>query len=157
MKKILLILIGLNIASSMVNVVRGDMSMAMLCITAVAVCIFAYRYSNTNTRKETMDRNNKAIREALADLLDGISEDCKGVPCEKVQRAKAALSAPPRNCDVGTAEGQYARHEAYCERQDMCCINDKIFNCRICFTKWAQRPYEKEGKEQPNEQLDRPR
>lgn len=50
--------------------------------------------------------NIKAIREALADLLDGtcfhcdLSEDCNGVPCEKVQNAKAALAAPPRNCDL---------------------------------------------------------
>ena len=54
-----------------------------------------------------MEANNmKAMREALAGLIDGIcfhcdlSEDCKGAPCEKMQKAKAALAAPPRNCDL---------------------------------------------------------
>ena len=49
--------------------------------------------------------NAAKLREALVGLIDGIcfhcdmSEDCKGAPCEKMQKAKAALAAPPRNCD----------------------------------------------------------
>ena len=45
------------------------------------------------------------LREALVGLIDGIcfhcdlSEDCKGVPCEKMQKAQAALAAHARNCD----------------------------------------------------------
>lgn len=59
--------------------------------------------------------------------------------CEIISRD---LAIPLRNCDVGTAEEQYERHEAYCEKQDMYCLNDDILNCRMCFTKWAQMPYE---------------
>ena len=58
-----------------------------------------------------MEANNmKAMREALAGLIDGIcfhcdlSEDCKGTPCEKMQKAKAALAKPPRACDVMSQE-----------------------------------------------------
>lgn len=46
-----------------------------------------------------------ALREALVGLIDGIcfhcdlSGDCKCAPCEKMQKAKAALAAPPRNCN----------------------------------------------------------
>lgn len=53
--------------------------------------------------------NAAKMREALVGLIDGIcfhcdmSEDCKGVPCEKMQKAKAALAAPPRQCDLGSA------------------------------------------------------
>lgn len=58
-----------------------------------------------------MDANNiNEMREALAGLIDGIcfhcdlSEDCKGAPCEKMQKAKAALAKPPRACDLMTEE-----------------------------------------------------
>ena len=50
--------------------------------------------------------NAAALREALVGLIDGIcfhcdlSGDCKGAPCEKMQKAKAALAKPPRNCNL---------------------------------------------------------
>lgn len=49
--------------------------------------------------------NIAAMREAIEGLIDGIcfhcdrSEDCKGAPCEKMQKAKAAIAEPARNCD----------------------------------------------------------
>ncbi len=59
----------------------------------------------------------------------------------------AALSAPPRNCDIGTAEEQYYRHDKYCSSQPTCrkCLRDDAASmCISCFAKWAQRPYEAE-------------
>ena len=59
--------------------------------------------------------------------------------------ARAALSAPPRNCDVGTADEQHARFYSFC---------DKIEECKKCplwrgggltskcSVYWAQLPYE---------------
>ena len=55
-----------------------------------------------------------------------------------------AVSAPPRNCDVGTAEEQYARVRAFCERhKEDCPVNDVLQkNCALI---WAQMPYEEGG------------
>lgn len=59
-----------------------------------------------------------------------------------------ALSAPPRNCDVGTAEEQHARFYSFC---------DKIEECKECplwrgggltfkcCAHWEQMPYEEGG------------
>lgn len=60
-----------------------------------------------------------------------------------IRQAKKALSAPPRNCDVGTAEEQVERHREWCGHDidySHCC-ND----CRNCFARWAQMPYEEGG------------
>ena len=60
---------------------------------------------------------------------------------------------PPRNCDVGTAEEQVARHHAYCyrmmEQNNHCCgpcpcykfVNGEVQSCTLL---WAQMPYEAE-------------
>ena len=114
-------------------------------------------------RQETLTVGNAAkLREALVGLIDGIcfhcdmSGDCKGVPCEKMQKAKAALSAPPRNCDVGTAEEQSDRYEAHCDAyhkatgtcddcpiyKEECKMTGNIPHCQLV---WAQMPYEEGG------------
>jgi len=52
----------------------------------------------------------------------------------------AALSAPPRNCDVGTAEEQAKRFKfSKCDEPPKCRPWDEC--CLICFAKWAQMPY----------------
>ena len=87
--------------------------------------------------------NAAAMREALvwmsermnAAVHDG-SFDCY----EALRKIEAALSAPARQCDVGTPEQQKARHDAYCFL-NVCCN----YSCRECFTKWAQMPYAKKG------------
>ena len=54
--------------------------------------------------------------------------------------AKAALSAPPRNCDVGTAEEQDERFDRWCDRKN---IKDCWgIGCRKCLIAWAQMPYD---------------
>ena len=50
----------------------------------------------------------------------------------------AALSEPPRNCDVGTAEEQITRHREWC-KSDNCLPG---IPCSVCFAKWSQMPYE---------------
>jgi hypothetical protein len=61
------------------------------------------------------------------------------------QRIMDALSAPPRKCDVGTAEEIDARWNAYCEKRIKSenCMSDK--NCKGCAWRWAQTPYEEGG------------
>ena len=65
-----------------------------------------------------------------------------------VGEMKAALSAPPRNCDVGTAEEQSDRFEAFCLRHKNCsscpCKYTEKTSCSI---NWALMPYEEGGAE----------
>ena len=66
--------------------------------------------------------------------------------------ANSALSAPPRNCDVGTADEQAKLFHSFCEKfqsciQEMCSPLCPFINCCDvchCMTKWLQIPY-KEG------------
>ena len=65
--------------------------------------------------------------------------------------AKEALAEPVRNCDVGTAEEQYARIRAFCKRHKVglrcvdCPVNGVLpKNCALI---WAQMPYEEGGAE----------
>jgi hypothetical protein len=62
-------------------------------------------------------------------------------------KARAALAEPPRNCDVGTAEEQQARHCAWCRKHGIdgdnkvnCAHPDT--SCDLCALRWAQMPYE---------------
>ena len=57
-----------------------------------------------------------------------------------LDKAKAALAEPIRNCDVGTAEEQVERHVKWCNN-DRC-----VFTCcSVCFAEWSQMPYEEGG------------
>lgn len=58
--------------------------------------------------------------------------------------AEKALAAPPRNCDVGTADEQFNRHDKYCNLQPTCrkYLRENVpSTCIWCFAKWAQQPY----------------
>ena len=60
--------------------------------------------------------------------------------------AEAALSTPPRNCDIGTAEEQQARFDRFCDKYENCTEcpvwRGGELNSR-CSMYWAQLPYEK--------------
>jgi hypothetical protein len=65
--------------------------------------------------------------------------------------AKAALSEPVRNCDIGTVDEQYARWDKHCqsmgERCSECSLHKNYFDLTAeCYAKWAQMPYESEVK-----------
>lgn len=68
-------------------------------------------------------------------------------------KARAALAAPARNCDVGTAEEQAERFEAECKRHDHCTPcpvhrewgEFKEGKPKSCQMIWAQMPYAPEG------------
>ncbi len=109
-----------------------------------------------------MEANNaQKMREALLILRDYV----QGVDVRArltyeqyatlTSKIDAALSAPARNCDVGSAEEQVARYYAYCYRMmkqnNHCCgpcpcykfVNGEAQPCTLI---WAQMPYEaKEG------------
>ena len=58
--------------------------------------------------------------------------------------AEAALSAPPRNCDVGTVEEQIERFQRFCGTRpcDGCTLKNKVNETIDCAIHWAQLPYE---------------
>ena len=82
----------------------------------------------------------------IAELLNGVKE--------AQDMANAALSAPPRNCDVGTAEEQEKRFNSFCKThlsgtRSICSAQCPCVGCRSmfhCLTKWAQMPYEEVNK-----------
>lgn len=96
--------------------------------------------------------NNAAMREALKKVryylpyflqymrLHWEDAEAGGYYGRILEVVNAALSAPPRNCDVGTAEEQAKRLNEWCNGRH--CIN-----CRFkggwpdeCKLKWAQMP-----------------
>ena len=102
-----------------------------------------------------MEANNmKAMREALEEIWKEANTQYwndNGIDLTWLMaKAKSALSAPPRNCDVGTAEEQAVRYGRYCDKftQDgmhcescPCCGKIPLGRCEFA---WAQMPYESE-------------
>lgn len=101
----------------------------------------------------------KAMREVVKKVLDAVKhlsrthnddlpEDVRAVLGGVAFDANAALAAPPRNCEVGTAEEQYRRHGAFCDatRKGMSGYHcEDAPWCVFCFAKWAQLPYKDGG------------
>ena len=92
--------------------------------------------------------NAAAMREALVkihDLTNALDEECGVDPVEIRDLARAALSAPPRNCDVGTFEEQRKRFKVFCrDRQYGLCDGCPVVRSGFCTLQWAQMPYEAE-------------
>lgn len=90
--------------------------------------------------------NAEAMREALL-RCDAIAQqpEIREYVIVKDMRnlIKKALAAPPRNCDVGTADEQAERHKRWC---DLKSIKDCWgVGCRKCIAKWSRMPYEAGG------------
>lgn len=106
--------------------------------------------------KSSQVGNAMKMREALRGLLEIVCVDCKSsyeidgkcVKCPRVVAAEAALSAPPRNCDVGTVAEQNERFDKYCydhRSHEICCGKCPIFGEPCCELAWSQMPYEEGG------------
>jgi hypothetical protein len=91
--------------------------------------------------------NAAAMREALEAYLalwnNGTMNDL-----DKLRRVvgnmRAALSAPLRNCDIGTPEEQSRRFDAYCRRRKCECLKCPCNVLPRCCLVWAQMPYKAE-------------
>ena len=112
---------------------------------------------NARASIESCDVGNAAkLREALVlalfllDLKEGVPY--KTVSQKDIDFMKAAVAAPPRNCDVGTAEEQYERYKSRCMSQDCCdCPVREQWDfgqtgSESCQLVWAQMPYEEKSK-----------
>ena len=99
--------------------------------------------------------NAAKMREALEHIREyatiALSHTTDGHVIDAVHNmdalAKSALSAPPRNCDVGTAEEQYERLNKHCDKYPPNCggchfTNEEGITLNACGLHWAQMPYE---------------
>lgn len=99
------------------------------------------------TEKSSAVGNTAAMREALKEI-DRVVFDKRRHTKEEVEAhrlATEALTVPPRNCDVGTAEEQAKRLNEWCNGRH--CVN-----CQFkggwpdeCKLRWVQMPYEEGG------------
>lgn len=105
-----------------------------------------------------MEANNKAMREALEEISEIVQRtiflygDFPAELHDIFRKAQSALAAPPRNCDVGTAEEQVGRWEEFCTHHHKKMIGNKIplgpcecpcYEGNSCnFFIWAQMPYD---------------
>ena len=94
-----------------------------------------------------METNNK-LREALEAALKTIRGVINGTISPRSNtvfdcrdKLSAALAAPPRNCDVGTADEQSERYDKFCDIHD-CRSDCPLFKADSCKLAWAQMPYE---------------
>ena len=100
------------------------------------------------TREKSSQVGNAAkMREALLMILGTADRlqtrfDMPKLASEEIvelkQIAESAISAPPRNCDIGTPDEHLVRHRKWCWDHD-CKPTD---SCKLCVARWAQMPYE---------------
>lgn len=120
------------------------------------------KHEGSQSEQSITDCNNlgnyEKMREALSRIL-GIADHLQtrfAIPkfaseeiLELKQIAESALSAPPRNCDVGTAEEQSKRHEELCDSHtcgSRCSASGcPLYDCGCSPFVWGQMPYEEGG------------
>lgn len=84
--------------------------------------------------------NVKAMREAL-EFAE--YELCARGLFDASKLVKSALSAPPRNCDVGTVDAQVSRYNKFCmQRACSECPFYVASDLLACGVRWAQMTYE---------------
>ena len=103
-------------------------------------------------QNDTVFGNAAKLREVLEKATRMLSAWCRELPFrawdeigETLDKCNAALAAPPRNCDVGAAQEQEVRFEAFCHAhrsRERCCEDCPIVADRAsCELAWAQMPY----------------
>ena len=99
-----------------------------------------------NREKSSRVGNSAKMREAFSDACYAMFNFLKtqnggyGEMAKALDKAKAALAEPPRNCDIGNALEQVSRHRIWCKCGGGCAVS-----CKMCFAKWSQMPYEEGG------------
>jgi hypothetical protein len=104
-----------------------------------------------------MEANNMSAKHDILTEIKGIANSALAAfslgnypaSClwDIIRKCDAALAAPLRNCEVGTAEEQARQFLTYCVKQDCektCPFRD-CKNSYECAFGWAQMPYEKGG------------
>lgn len=123
--------------------------------------------TTTPTReKSSQVGNESAMREALGDVYNTLEQlhpyalnindisrrrAFRSMLCHAKNVIDITLSAPPRNCDLGTTKEQSARFDAHC-RKHMGCLTCPLREKdggvpKHCEFAWSQMPYEEGGRE----------
>lgn len=104
--------------------------------------------------------NYEQMREALVYARTVLAKWARDMPFrawneigEAIDKCDAALAAPPRQCDVGTAEEQAERMDMFCKSHKhgfdglkcYACENCKFISVDRCELAWAQMSYAEEG------------
>ena len=110
--------------------------------------VAAMREAMVRLRDEELHLLETNVRHGIGLTAFGLNQACQIIR----DLIEAALSAPPRNCDVGTAEEQAERMRLYCnshgEDESGCfrCEECPFLTDERCELTWAQLPYDaKEG------------
>lgn len=152
-----------DVASRIEAAWKREMTEAEANALAVGGLVEAERQRVVVSKKETTTIGNAAaLREAVVALLDALDSlgcdestatlaafvpdmaDSSARCLAAFRKAKEALSAPARQCDVGTPEEQYRRHDKFCDatRNGMSGYHcEDAPRCVFCFSKWSQTPY----------------
>lgn len=80
----------------------------------------------------------------IHDKVNSLDEECGVDPVEIRDIARAAISKPARQCDVGTPDEQYRRWVHFCEQRLHRCDNCEINSPVGCTFKFGDMPYEAE-------------
>ena len=127
------------------------------------LALFSNPVKNDNSGAAIITTGNYAkMREAVQSILDlayEVAAETEEPRCKipndwLIETCKAALAAPARNCDVGTAKEQARRWEEFCTHHHKKMIGNKIpvgpcecpcYESNSCnYFIWAQMPYESE-------------
>ena len=115
--------------------------LAAACEQSVTDC---NQLGNTAKMREALEQAKRVLHCAAI-----VSDILKGEDARKAFNAiTAALSAPPRNCDVGTAEEQSERYEKFCyahRSREKGCGDCPLCDIPCCEFAWLQMPYEEGG------------
>jgi hypothetical protein len=94
---------------------------------------------------------NSKQREALEAVYECAMDGVLTIRESAFEKVASALTEPLRNCDVGTADEQYARFVDFCWRYrtvsvggNSSCNDCPIKGRKVCQLAWAQMPYESE-------------
>ena len=106
------------------------------------------RFCNAAKMREALKRADAAlIQISKSDLFIDANFAVTKAVIDSGNAIEAALSAPPRNCDVGTADEQAERFAEYCDseacKRNRCKSRAKALCIERCAIAWSQMPYEK--------------
>ena len=110
--------------------------------------------NNIKAMRDALNETQSVIEKCMEILnripdgveYDGLIDDVADELCDlRDSHVKPALSAPQRNCDVGTADEQTNSYLDFCKRHTCQSCPARFKRKTDCGFIWAQMPYEEGG------------